>query len=360
MTTRRAALDFTTAAFTALGVAPVDAQTTSAALITAEVWGLGSHGLLRVPQYLRRLAAGGISAAGQGRVTVDLGALLVLDGEAGLGQVHLHAAAHHGVERARRHGVSAVAVANSHHGGALAVTAWPALRAGCAVIVLSNGPAVMPAPGGSRAMLSTSPVCIAVPLPGGEAGEPQPLIVDLATSAVARGTIAEFAARGEDLPAGWAMDASGNPTTDAQVALRGMLAALGGTKGAALALGIEALTGGLIGPHLSAEVPDLFDPAMDTRAQGLAHLVMTLDAAALGAGAGVAGGVGAGQGAGAAEADARLRRLAAHVDASGGRLPGAAKADPDTIDLSAELPIPEPVRRSLTDWGARLGIGELP
>lgn len=340
--------DFCTAAFTAVGVPTPDAHVTARALVASEAWGLASHGLLRVPQYLRRLQAGGINPGGAGREGADLGALVVIDGEAGLGQVHLDRAARLGVARAQRHGISAVAVSNSHHAGALTVSAWPALRAGCAVICVSNGPAVMPTPRGDRPLLSTSPICIAMAAePGGA-----PVIVDMSTSAVARGTIAGHAARGERLPDGWAYDAAGHPTTDPQAALRGMLASLGGTKGAALAVGVEALTGVMIGPLLSAEVPDLFDPAADARPQGIGHLIITLNVAALDGSDEMT------------HADRtpqqRLAQLRSLAQSAGSRLPGAGKTDPDALDPSATLTVPPGVRAALTEWAERLGLDGVP
>lgn len=316
--------DVVVAALVNRGMPNDAAATTAEALLLAEVWGVGSHGLIRLPHYLRRLAAGGYNASATLRTVTDLGALVVLDGDGGLGHWQLRHAAELGVERARQCGVSAVAVGDSGHCGALGLFTVPALDAGMAVLIVSNGPATMPAWGGATPLLSTSPLAF------GLAGDP-PVIVDMASTAVARGKIAAAAAAGSTVPDGWALDREGAPTTDPQAALMGMLAPLGGAKGFALAMAVESLTGVLVGPSLSADVADMFATADDTRRQGLSHLVVTLAAEALDH---------AGEGAAAGQ---RAADLATRVADSGGRLPGARRADhlhlvgDEQISVSDEL-----------------------
>ena len=331
-------MGFTKAAFVRAQVEDEVAQSTAEVLVTAQAWGVGSHGLIRIPQYLRRLTAGGTRGKAEMTVEEDLGGLVVFDGHAGLGVFHLHPAAQVGLERAQRHGVSLVAVRNSSHCGALAYFAWPALRARFAVLLLTNGPAVAPPPNGAVALMSTSPICIGVPTAG------QPILVDMSTTAVARGKIAEFAARGEELQVGWALDSAGHPTVDATVALQGMLAPLGGAKGAALALGFEALTGGLIGPNLAKDVPDIFDESQDEKPQGISHLIVTMNAVALGQGD---------------SGFDRLKVLAESVEDAGARLPGSAKFDPAGIDEKSQIEIAPAVRRQLDEWAKRLDISPL-
>lgn len=338
MTTYAQALDFATSAFRAVGVEPEEAAVAARALVGAQAWGLGSHGLIRVPQYLRRLTAGGTSRVGKVSVTKDLGALVLVDGQAGLGVVHMQQAAELGVSLARKFGVSAVAVQNSSHCGALSFFAWPALRANCAALLLTNGPAVVPPPNGAKALMSTSPICVAVPTSSGA------ILVDLSTTAVARGKIAEYAARGEALPEGWALDETGSPTTDAQAALKGMLAPLGGAKGAALALALEALTGGLIGPNLAKDVPDIFDENKDGEPQGISHLVITLDVAAMASESG---------------ATARLDDFVAAITGAGGRVPGSTKTDPNDLESQMVIEVAPAVRKQLDDWADRLQIAKL-
>jgi (2R)-3-sulfolactate dehydrogenase (NADP+) len=299
---------------------PADrARTTSDAVTVADVWGLGSHGLLRLPYYLDRTVAGGYPAAAELRTVVDTGPLVVLDGGGGLGHWQLDRAARTAVARAREHGVALVAVGNSGHCGALAVYLLPVVETGLAGVVLSDGPPVMPAWGGTRPLLSTSP--LAAGFPGAE----RPVLVDMALAAVARGKVAAKAAAGEPLLEGWAYDAAGRPTTDAAAALQGMLAPLGGPKGYALALVVELLTGGLVGPALSADVTDIFDASRNAEPQRIAHVVLAIDPARTDAGGDPAA------------AQQRMDDLARRLTASGGRVPGSGR----TLrgDLHDDLPL---------------------
>ena len=225
---------------------------TARALVLAECWGVSSHGLMRLPSYLTRLGAGGFPPDAELTTVRDLGALVVLDGGGGLGHWQAWSRRPDGAERCREHGLvggGGVELRPLRRSG---IYTLPASSTGLLALVLSHGPAAMPPWGGDRPLLSTSPLAVGIPC------SPRPAIVDLATSLVARGTIAEHAARGEPIPGHWAFYADGSPTTDAAVALAGMLAPLGGAKGFALAFAVEALTAGSIGPRLSGDVPDPF------------------------------------------------------------------------------------------------------
>ncbi len=298
-----------------------NAAAVARALGLAEAWNLGSHGLLRLPIYLDRLEAGGYAPDARLTTVTDLGALMVLDGNTGLGHWQLSRAVQLAVPRARQFGIAAVAIGNSGHCGALGVYAADAAEAGMVSLVFSCGPAVLPPWGGTERLLSTSPIAAGFP------SEPRPVIIDLALSTVARGKIAALAQRGEPLPDGWALDADGNPTNDAQEALVGMLSPLGGAKGFALAYLVEALTGALIGPRLSRNIPDFFDRASLSQPQGISHLLVMVDP--------VRTDVGADPDA----AQERLSRLAVLAVESGGRPPGARRLAPSEITSQTPLEV---------------------
>lgn len=312
---------------TAAGVPALPAARTAEALVLADAWGIGSHGLMRLPYYLERLRAGGCNPSASLRPVIDTGPLACYDGEDGLGHWQVWQAAEEARTRCLTSGVAAVAVGRSSHCGALGVYTLPLVSAGLVGLVFSNGPAVMPPWGGSAPVVSTSPIAAGIPC------QPHPAIVDLATSAVARGRIQAHAQRGEPLGEGWAFNAAGSPTTDPAEALAGMLAPLGGQKGFALAFLVEALTGGLVGPALSTEVSDMFNPSDDARPQRISHLVLALDPARLD----VDG-----------KADGRLDQLAASVVAAGGRIPGGSR--PLRPDDGTELPIPDRLLQQLSTW----------
>lgn len=322
-----AARKLTTDLLTAAGVPAEPAARTAEALVLADVWGIGSHGLMRLPYYLERLRAGGCNPSASLSAVTDTGPLACYDGEDGLGHWQVWEAAAQAAARCRTFGVAAVAVGRSSHCGALGVYTLPLVEAGLVGLVFSNGPAVMPPWGGTAPVVSTSPIAAGIPC------QPHPAIVDLATSAVARGRIQAHAQRGEPIPAGWAFDAAGEPTTDPAEAIAGMLAPLGGAKGFALAFLVEALTGGLVGPALSTEVSDMFSPSDAARPQRISHLVLALDPARLDA---------------SGDGSARLDRLAAHVLAAGGRIPGGSR--PLRPDDSTELAIPDRLLQQLSSW----------
>lgn len=307
------------------GLDPDKARETARVLVLAEVWGRGSHGLLRLPVYLDRTEAGGFPADAELVATLDTGPLLTFDGGGGLGHWQLTRASMKGVSRARQFGVSVVAVGNSGHCGALGVYAADVAASGLVALVFSCGPAVLPPWGGTGPLLSTSPIAAGFPLADG------PVIVDMALSTVARGKIAAYAREGRPLPDGWALDASGVPTNDPQAALSGLLAPLGGAKGFALAFMVEALTAGLVGPQLSADVPDFFSVDHQAQPQRIGHLLIVLDPSKTDAGG---------------DPDAASRRLldlAERTQMMGGRVPGSRRAAPaevsgtDVIEVGDEL-----------------------
>lgn len=314
---------------------PADrAERSAEAIVLADVWGVPSHGMMRLPYYLERLVAGGYQPAAELHTVRDTGPLVAYAGNGGLGHWQLWQAAEIAASRSASYGIAAVSVADSGHCGALGVYTLPMVHAGQVGLAFSNGPAVMPPWGGTAPVLSTSPLAFGIP------GEP-PSIVDLATSAVARGKIAQHARSGTELSPGWAFDADGRPTTDAAAALHGMLAPLGGAKGFALAFAVEALTAGLVGPSRSAEVVDMFRPDDAAKRQGISHLVLALSPELCSP---------------AGDPADRLSALAASVREAGGRVPGQRRVDPRRVPDDHPLAIDPTVVDDLSAWADRLGV----
>jgi (2R)-3-sulfolactate dehydrogenase (NADP+) len=226
-------------------------------------------------------------------------------------------------------------VANSGHCGSLGLFVLPMVRQGLVGLVFSNGPAVMPPWGGHAPVLSTSPLAAGIPT------RPRPAIVDLATSAVARGTIAQHQARHEPLQPGWAFDPAGEPTVDPQAALAGMMAPMGGAKGYALAFLVEALTGGLVGPHLAVDVADPLSDGAAGAPQGIGHLALALDPAVVD---------------GDGSSDDRLAALAARVVDAGGRLPGSGRSTATELDDAEPLSLSAPTVGALAQAAEDLGV----
>lgn len=314
------------------GVPSDKALSTSRAIVLSDAWGNASHGVMRLPFYLKRITMGGVNAEAELRTISARGAIVGLDGEDGLGHWQLWEGAKLGVAKAKEFGISLVSIKNSSHCGALGVYLYPALDAGQIALIFTNGPAVMPAIGGNSPLLSTSPIAAGVP-------SKPPMIIDLSTSAVARGKIAAAAKSGGTIPEGWAVDKEGKTITDAKEALMGMLAPLGGAKGFALGLMVESLSAGLSGGALSTEIPDMFNPDDDTKPQGISHTVITIDPSDLGDSASYTD----------------FSKLAVSIKETGGRVPGAKRLHPNEIE-SAEIVVADPVIKDLNDWSTKLGI----
>lgn len=318
----------------AAGVPADNARRTAELLVLADVWGIGSHGLMRLPYYLARLTAGGVNADATMKVVREAGAAVSFDGNDGLGHWQLWAAAEVAAERAAKHGIAVASVGSSSHSGCLGLYTAPALRAGLISVVFSTGPAVMAAPGTATPLLSTSPLAAGIPC------RPNPAVIDLATSAVARGKIAAHARRGEPLEDGWAVDTNGVPTTNPMAALAGMLAPLGGGKGFALAFLVEAMTAGVVGPALAGDIPDMFNADHDAQPQRIAHVVIGLDPAVLAIDDG---------------GQTRLDELADRVAVAGGRVPGSARPMPWEVADDRPVAVSTDVMDELATWATRLG-----
>ena len=218
-------------------------------LVRAEAQGLATHGLSRVPFYcgmLRRGRADG--AANPVMVTERAGACLI-DNRDGLPYVSAQWAVDEAIQRARRNGIAFAGIRNSGHVGVLGIHVEAIAQAGMVGFGFTNSPAAIPPWGGKKPLFGTNPMAAAFPRPG-----KAPIIVDLALTTVVRGRIMMAMKRGERIPEGWALDRNGKPTSDPKEAIEhGSLFAIGGAKGAMLALSFElicaALTGAAIGPE---------------------------------------------------------------------------------------------------------------
>lgn len=304
----------------AAGVPSDEAATTARCIVASDRWGIGSHGLMRLPFYLSRLQAGGINPKAELKTVTDLPSLVVFDGDDGLGHWQLQNAAELATKRALVNGIAAVGVGRSNHCGALGIYVWPMINQGLVGIAFSTGPAVMPPWGGNKSLLSTSPIAAGIPTN-------PPTVVDLATSAVARGKIQAKAQAGAELEPGWAFTKDGAPTTDAKEALAGMLAPLGGVKGYAVAVLVESLTGMLIGPTLAKNIPDMFAADQNALPQQISHFIIAIDASKLS----VDGN------------NSRTADFANEVKAAGGRMPGSNRVNPEALNLNDEITITDQV-----------------
>jgi LDH2 family malate/lactate/ureidoglycolate dehydrogenase len=264
---------FGTNVLTALGVPTDDAHLLSDSLVVAELWGHSSHGLLRLPWYVERLRSGVMATVTHSGIVVDSGALIVLEGHHGIGQVLTAAAVEVGVERARIHGVSAVGVRNSNHFGTAAYFTRRSAEAGCVAFLSTNASPAMAAWGGRTKAIGTNPWSIAAP-----AGRYGVAVMDIANTAVARGKIYLAAERGEDVPAGWAADENGSPTTDAEQAVHGLILPMAGHKGYVISFMMDVLAGVLTGSSFGRNVAGPYEA---DKPSGCGHMLLTIDVSAM-------------------------------------------------------------------------------
>ncbi len=253
-----------------VGVRPVAAASVADALVAAECMGIPSHGMSRLPQYADQAAVGKVRGDAVPRVETPFPAVVRVDAECGFAYPAIDAGLAVAVPLARQMGCVAMGVANSHHCGVGGLHVERAARQGLVALLFANTPAAMAPWGGNRASFGTNPVAFACPpvaLPGAAdetddadgPGEPDPLVLDLSLSTVARGRIVDAARVGRPIPEGWAVAADGRPTTDPAMALAGMLLPFGGAKGAALALMVELLSASLTGSNHAFEATSFLD-----------------------------------------------------------------------------------------------------
>ena len=250
------------------------AVATAQALIEADAQGLGSHGVARVPQYAAHLKNGRAVGDAVASVIRCRGGAALVDAAGGLAFPACALAVAEAIRRAREFGVSFVGVTNSHHFGVAACHLAPVAAAAMVGLALGNSPAAMAVAGGRHPVLGTNPVAAIFPRKNGA-----PLTIDLSLSQAARGKVMIAAKEGRPIPLGWALDADGKPTTDARAALAGSMLAVGGDKGATLALVVELLACALTGAAMGFEADSLLVDEGNRPGVGQAFLV--IDPAAL-------------------------------------------------------------------------------
>jgi LDH2 family malate/lactate/ureidoglycolate dehydrogenase len=227
--------------FAGRGVPEADAAVIADNLVEADLRGVESHGVNLVSLYCKRLEDGLMKPVTTVTVERDEPNTATLHGGLGFGQVAGLQALDLAVEKAKAHGTAAVGVRESTHLGALAYYTQRAAEAGCCAIAVQNGPTMVPPFGGLEGVFSTNPFSFAAP-----AGEEYPLVLDMATTAVAGNRIVLARKKDQPIPDWWATDAQGNKTTDPHVASLEHLQWFGGYKGFGIAMMVEVLSGVLL------------------------------------------------------------------------------------------------------------------
>lgn len=239
-------------------------------LVDAEARGVSSHGVSRTRIYAERLRAGMIDPDAEPEVVRRRAGAAQLDAHNAIGVVGADAGMTLAIAGAAEAGTFAVGVANSNHCGTLAYFTRRAAEQGLVAIAMSTAPTTMVYFGGRTRAVGTNPLSIAVPRPDGP-----PIVVDMATSATARGKISLAHQLGQDIPAGWAVDVDGVPTTDAAAALAGSVVPFAGPKGSGLAMMVDLLAGAMVAGVWGENIGNMYEDW--TRSQRVGHLFIVLD-----------------------------------------------------------------------------------
>lgn len=290
-----------TEALTASRIAPDIAASVADALIRAECDGKSGHGLSRVGSYAAQARSGKVDGFARFSVTHPKPAMMAVDVASGFAYPALDAVNQELPALARTHGIAMAGLHHSHHCGVAGHHVEAAADQGMIALLFANTPSAMAPWGGRTALLGTNPIAFAAPV-----ADAPPIVIDLATSSVARGGIMKAAANDQPIPEGWALDADGHPTTDAKAALKGTMTPMAEAKGAALALMIEVLAAALTGAHFAYEASSFLDAEGKPPHSG--QLMIMIDAEAF-----------------SPQTTARIADMAQRISDDGARLPGAGR-----------------------------------
>lgn len=263
--------DLAVRALRAGGMSEADADKAAKVLVLADLFGIHTHGVSRIPQYLDRAAVGGLDVTARISVERVTPGLSRVDGANGLGPVVGSYALEAALAGAREVGIGAAFARGSNHFGPIMPYLFQACEQGFAAIIASNATTTIAPWGGREARLGNNPLGFGVPRPGGD-----PVLLDIAMSVVARAKIRAAAKAGTSIPDTWATDRSGVPTTDPQAALDGFLQPVGGHKGYGLALMVDMFAGLLSGAGYLTHVSSW--NLQPDRPQDLGHMFILLDA----------------------------------------------------------------------------------
>ena len=224
------------------GVKEAHAEIVADCFASADMYGVTSHGTAILPAHIQKIERGGYNLAPAFNIIRQAAAFAVIDGDNSLGPVCASHCMNYAVEKARESGIFTVLSRNNNTFGPAFYYPLNAAKKGCIGIAFSNSPAQMAPVGGKEKMLGTNPFAMVIPC-----GEKDPVIVDMATSVVAKSKFKEYKQNNKSLPEGWALDINGKPTTDPDEAMAGLVLPMAGFKGYGIAMMIDVLAGVLSG-----------------------------------------------------------------------------------------------------------------
>jgi len=320
-----------------VGVPPPEAKLVAESLVQTSTWGIDSHGVLRLTHYLRRMTIGSVKAASPPVVMKTGPVTAQVHGEDGLGIVHAALAMETAIEMARENGAGIVGVGHSSHCGAMGLYTRMAAREGLLGIAMTHSSSVVVPHGGKQKYFGTNPISFAFPRKGGE-----PVCLDMATSQVAWNKVLNARIEGKALDHGVAVDAQGEPTTDANAAMAGV--PLGGPiygyKGYGLAFAIDLLCGALNGMTFGRHINSMYEDLQHPRKIG--HLLVAIDPARFAGGDTLE-----------ATVDAVVRDLKTQGEIL---FPGEPELLEEKERQARGIPIDAEALKDMREWSAKLGI----
>ncbi|KAF2724161.1 Malate/L-lactate dehydrogenase [Polychaeton citri CBS 116435] len=248
---------FTESLLIANNVPSENAKIVAGCLVAADLRGIDTHGINRLPSYMNRIRQGVLDAAAQPVLNPVTPVVAQVDGRNAFGFVAAHIGMSKAIEMASTFGIGMVSVKHSNHFGMSAWMVQQAIDAGMMSLVFTNSSPALPVWGGKEKLMGVSPLACGAP-----AGEgTKPFILDMAPSVAARGKIYKALRRGEKIPTDWALDAEGRRTDDPAAALEGVMLPMGGPKGSALSIMMDVFSGVLSGSAFAGNVTNPYDPS---------------------------------------------------------------------------------------------------
>jgi L-2-hydroxycarboxylate dehydrogenase (NAD+) len=244
---------YAAAMFLAVGMSEADSALIAGDLVKANLRGVDSHGVSRIPMYIERLKRGLVNPRPDVQVTKVAGAVAAVDGDNGMGFIASNIAINAACEIAGELGIGLAGVHRSTHFGMGASYALRAIERGFISMIFTNSSPAMPMWGGRTAFLGASPIAAGIP-----GGKHPPFVIDMAMTVIARGKIRLAAMKGDPIPEGLALDVDGNPTTDSAKAFEGVCLPFGGVKGSVLATLMDLMSGVLTGANFGGDVKSLY------------------------------------------------------------------------------------------------------
>lgn len=238
-------------------------------LIAADLRGVDTHGMNRIPSYMERIRQGVLNATAQPTLIQVTPAVAQVDGQNGFGFVAAHKGMAAAIESAKVFGIGMASIKHSNHFGMSAWLVQQALDENMMSLVFTNSSPALPAFGGKSKLLGISPIACGAP----GKGDMESFILDMAPSVAARGKIYKAKRRGEKIPTDWALDAEGRPTDDPEAALGGVMLPMGGPKGSALAIMMDVFSGVLSGSAFAGHVTGPYDPS---KPADVGHFLMAI------------------------------------------------------------------------------------